>query len=140
APLIKRFDVWRTPEAAVVPELRSAVHRAEHGGDRTNAAAADDVDLDAGFLDRAHRAGVVRAVGSSAGEQQGRPSLRRVGVARFCHAYSSWIVVSLRISNLRVPLGVETVTSSPSSLLRMARPIGDEVEIRPFSASASSGI
>ena len=31
-------------------------------------------------------------------------------------------------------------TSSPSSLLRMARPIGDDVEMRPFSASASSGI
>ncbi len=32
------------------------------------------IDLDAGFLERAHRAGVVRAVRASAGEQQGRAS------------------------------------------------------------------
>ena len=53
---------------------------------------------------------------------------------------TSWIVISLVSSNIFVPTGVTTLTSSPSSLLRSARPIVDAVEIIPFSASASSGI
>jgi hypothetical protein len=89
----------------------------------------DDVDLDAGFLDRAHGAGVVRAVGARAGEQQ-RPFVvlesTRLGFRTLVV-----MVTSFSISNFAVPFGVETVTSSPSSLLRMARPIGDEVEISP---------
>jgi len=50
------------------------------------------------------------------------------------------LVTSLTSSNWRVPFGVVTLMASPSSLLRIARPIGDDVEIIPFSASASSGI
>ena len=53
---------------------------------------------------------------------------------------SSWMVVTLTSSKDLLPLGVVTEISSPSSLLRRARPMGDEVEIMPFSASASSGI
>ncbi len=50
------------------------------------------------------------------------------------------MVVSFTISNSRAPPGVTTFTVSPGSLLMSARPIGDVVEIMPFSASASSGI
>jgi len=39
-----------------------------------------------------------------------------------------------------VPPGVTTLTLSPGSLLRKARPMGDVVEIRPLVASASSGM
>ena len=39
-----------------------------------------------------------------------------------------------------LPFGVVTVTSSPSSFESSARPIGDAVEMRPSSTSASSGI
>ena len=43
-------------------------------------------------------------------------------------------------SFLEERLGVDTLISSPAVLPRMARPIGELVEIRPFVASASSGI
>src|SRR2546430_10193812 len=41
-------------------------------------------------------------------------------------------------SNSLGPAGVETFTSSPTLRLRSALPIGDVVEMNPFSASASS--
>ena len=74
APSIEARDRRRSPEAAGSHSCEPPSTAAEHRGDRANAAAADDVDLDAGFLERAHRAGVVRAVGARAGEQQGRSS------------------------------------------------------------------
>ena len=49
AELIEGLDRRRSPEAALVPQLRSAIDRAEDRGDCADAAAADDVDLDAGF-------------------------------------------------------------------------------------------
>src|SRR6267378_1442144 len=42
------------------------------------------------------------------------------------------------ISNSFLPAGVSTCTSSPTLRLRRARPMGDVVEIIPFSTSASS--
>ena len=42
------------------------------------------------------------------------------------------MVMSLTISNSRVPPGVVTFTESPGSLFRNARPIGDVVEMRPL--------
>src|SRR4029079_3847917 len=51
------------------------------------------------------------------------------------------MVTSPVISKWRsAPFGVLTLTSSPSSLLRSARPIGDAVEISPSSTLASSGM
>src|SRR5438270_1217954 len=51
---------------------------------------------------------------------------------------SSWIVLRLRISSSRLPLGVTTVASSPTFLFRSARPMGLVVEILPAATSDSS--
>jgi len=58
--------------------------------------------------------------------------------ARPGHYASSWIVVSLRTSSSRLPLGVTTSLTSPTFLPSSARPIGEVVEIRPLVTSDSS--
>src|SRR5216683_263073 len=50
----------------------------------------------------------------------------------------SWMVTSRTISNSFLPAGVATSISSPTLRLRRALPMGEVVEMRPFSASASS--
>jgi hypothetical protein len=55
--------------------MRAAVDGGEHGAHRAHAAAADDVDFDAGLLKGAHRAGMIGAVGARAGKQQGGTAL-----------------------------------------------------------------
>src|SRR5258708_6395185 len=50
----------------------------------------------------------------------------------------SWMVRSRTTSNSFLPAGVATSISSPTLRLRRALPIGEVVEMRPFSASASS--
>src|SRR6266853_4953176 len=50
----------------------------------------------------------------------------------------SWIVVRLRISISRLPLGVTTAAVSPTFLFSRARPIGELVEILPAVTSDSS--
>src|SRR5882762_9674499 len=50
----------------------------------------------------------------------------------------SWMVTRRTTSNSFFPAGVATSISSPTLRLRSALPIGEVVEIRPFSASASS--
>src|SRR5581483_2907804 len=54
------------------------------------------------------------------------------------HSGSSCIVVRLKTSSSRLPVGVTTVAVSPTFLLMSARPIGEVVEIRPFATSDSS--
>ena len=44
-----------------LPEPRAAVDRGEHRADRADAAAGDEIDPDAGFVQRAQHAGVIRA-------------------------------------------------------------------------------
>src|SRR5579885_1221325 len=51
---------------------------------------------------------------------------------------SSWMVTSRTTSNSFFPAGVVTSISSPTLRFSSARPIGEVVEIRPFSTSASS--
>ncbi len=132
-------DALGVPEAFVGPQLLSAVDRGKDRGNGAHAAAGDEVDLHAGFMQRAQHARVIRASRAGTGEDDCRAKLWRVrlGVG---HSPASWMVWSLMISNSREPPGVVTLTLSPGSLFRNARPIGEVVEIRPFTASASSGM
>src|SRR5579871_3096665 len=73
------------------------------------------------------------------------PSCSWIRVVRYASAsfgasplISSWMVLSFRISRVRLPLGVTTTASSPTFLLRSARPIGLVVEILPVATSDSS--
>ena len=93
-----------------------------------DAAAGDEIDLDAGFVQRAQHAGVVGAAGAGAGQHERGPEPRRILPVRSVGrdhelrrlTASSWIVTSFTSSNRRLPFGVVTVTSSPSSLLSSA--------------------
>ena len=149
APGIQRLNPWGSPKAFRVPQPLGSVDRGKQGAHRADPAAADDVELHAGFVQCAQDAGMVGAGGAAAAEHQRRPQARGVRAVnavrrsqrRSRHQVaSSWMVMSLTISNSRTPPGVVTLTLSPSSLFRNARPIGEVVEMRPFAASASSGI
>ncbi len=48
------------------------------------------------------------------------------------------MVLRLRISISRLPLGESTITSSPTFLFNNARPMGEVVEIFPVATSDSS--
>ena len=50
------------------------------------------------------------------------------------------MVVSLRTSNSRLPLGVTTVATSPTCLPMSERPMGEVVEMRPWLTSDSSDV
>src|SRR5581483_9701559 len=146
-PGIKTAHRRRAPEAFLVPERRGAVDRSKQRAHDADAAPGDNVDLDAGFLERAQSSGVIGARRPGAGQDERGSKMWRVGfgdgrrgLRKVRHSASSWMVTSFSISNSRVPPGVTTFTVSPGSLLRNARPIGDVVEIRPFDASASSGM
>ncbi len=146
-PAIERRAPPRPPESLLVPEARRAVDGGEQRADRADAASGDDVELDAGLVQRAQHAGVIRAGRAGSRSERGRcgvvGSRARRTVKRRARSFaraSSWMVMSLTISNSRVPPGVTTLTESPGSLFRNARPIGEVVEIRPFAASASSGM
>ncbi len=109
-PAVERRHGRDAPEAAVVPEPMRPVHRGEERADRADAAARHDVHLHAGFGERPQHAGVVRAGGAGAREHQRSPELWRIGVGGRCgigrldHSLaSSWMVVSVRISNSRSP-------------------------------------
>ena len=115
-----------------------------------DAAAGGEIDLDAGFVQRAEHAGVVGARRTGAGQHDRGAKPRRILAIRRVRSnhewqcsgsgYSSWIVISFTSSNRRLPFGAAIVTSSPSSLPSRPRPIGEAVEIRPCSTSASSGM
>jgi hypothetical protein len=51
--------------------------------------------------------------------------------------WSSWMVMRRTTSNSFLPAGVATSISSPTLRLRSALPMGELVEMRPFSTSAS---
>ena len=51
---------------------------------------------------------------------------------------SSWMVVSFRISNWRLPLGVTMLATSPTFLPTRPRPMGEVVDISPLTTSDSS--
>ena len=144
------------PDAVRLPHRRRAVNRGQHRSRHAHASAAHDVDLDAGFLKRPEDAGVIGAGCPGAGQQKSGSKMRGVAVAEcrwpISHALahrqgslhtvhaSSWMVRSFRISNCLMPPGVGTLISSPTVFPTIARPIGELVEISPFSAFASSGM
>ena len=122
------------PESALVPEPLRAVDRREERADRADAAARDHVDLDARFVERPENSGVICARRPGSGQDERSAAAWGIGIwrrdeAAVGHSPGSWMVRSLTISNSRVPPGVTTLTVSPTSLLRKARPIGDVVEI-----------
>ena len=55
-----------------------AIDRGEECADGADAAAAHDIDLDAGFVQRAQDARVVRAIGAGAGQDQRGAAFRRI--------------------------------------------------------------
>ena len=59
-----------------IPETRGAVERRERRAARADAVAGEQIDLHAGFLQRAQHTGVVRTVRAGAGEDQGRAAFR----------------------------------------------------------------
>ena len=98
-------DTARGPPAIartlLVPQPLRAVDRRKQRADDADAAAADDVDLDAGFVERAQHAGVIRAGRAGAGQHERGASLGRVGVSgrgrrrgSVIPAASSWMVTA----------------------------------------------
>ena len=84
--------------------------------------------LHAGFVERAQHAGVVGAGRARAREDERRPQTRRIEAVRTVGRNHGWRRAptprrewwsSLTSSNWRLPAGVVTVTSSPSSLFSM---------------------
>ncbi len=53
-----------------------AIDRGEHRSDGADAAAADEIEFDAGFVEGAQDARVIRAVGAGAGQDQRGAPLR----------------------------------------------------------------
>ena len=70
----------RAPEPFVVPEPLRAVERREHRADGADAVAADQVDLDARFVERAQHAGMIGAGRAGAGQQERGAEFRGVRV------------------------------------------------------------
>src|SRR5439155_17526031 len=66
------------------------------------------------------------------------PGAQEVAGGRLRCYISSWMVCRARTSNSWAPLGVETLTLSPTRFPIRPRPMGDEVEIKPLLRSASS--
>ena len=64
------------PDAAVLPRLRAGIDRREQRADDADAAAAHDVDLDAGLVQRAQHARVVCAARAVAAQENGGSQLR----------------------------------------------------------------
>ena len=79
APGIEAPHRRRPPEALLVPQPLRPVDRGEQRADDADAVAADDVDLDARFVQRAQHAGVIGAGRAGAGQDQCGAKLRRVG-------------------------------------------------------------
>ena len=69
----------RPPEPLRLPEPLRAVDGREQRADDADAAAGDDVDLDAGLLQRAQHAGVIRAGRAGAGQDERGAKLGGVG-------------------------------------------------------------
>ena len=79
------------PQPVGVPQPRSAVDCGEDGADRADAVAGDQIDLHPGFRKRTEHAGVVRAVGAGAAEDDGRAEFWRIGRrsgSRFGHGHA----------------------------------------------------
>ena len=81
-PPVQRRHATAAPEPLVVPEPLSAVNGRKEGADHADAAAGDDVDLDAGFVERAQHAGMVGAGRTSAAQHQRGPAVRGVDARR----------------------------------------------------------
>src|SRR5439155_5215755 len=100
-PPIERCDGRRPPEALFVPETWGTVNRGKQRADDADAAARDDIELDARFVQRAQHAGMIRP--GSPGSRQDKGGARRrremSGARRAHSAASSWRVGSLTISN-----------------------------------------
>src|SRR5690606_9534943 len=63
------------PDAARLPERRRAIDGVQDGAESADAARGDEVDLDAGFVEGAEDACVVRAIRAGAGQHQRRTAL-----------------------------------------------------------------
>src|SRR2546425_13056828 len=75
-PPIERCDGRRPPEALFVPETWGTVNRGKQRADDADAAARDDIELDARFVQRAQHAGMIRAGGPGSRQDEGRAKLR----------------------------------------------------------------
>ena len=64
------------PESLLFPETRGAIDRGEDRSDGTDAAATEEVEFDAGFVQSAQDARVIRAVGAGARQDQRGAPLR----------------------------------------------------------------
>ena len=76
APAVESSGRFRSPDAGCIPEPRRAVERGERSAAGADTMSGEDVDLDAGFLQRAEHARVVRTVRASARQNQGRAAFR----------------------------------------------------------------
>src|SRR3989441_13281334 len=96
-PPIERCDGRRPPEALFVPETWGTVNRGKQRADDADAAARDDIELDARFVQRAQHAGMIRAGGPGSRQDEGRAKLRGVmiGGRRAHFRASAWVVSSL---------------------------------------------
>src|SRR5262249_15269671 len=88
--------------------------------------------------DRAKQDGTGAAESASPGHSKSGD--RMIGSSGDLHsaAAPSWIVLKVKISNSRLPVGVTTVAVSPIFLFSRGRPIGEVVEILPAATSDSS--
>ena len=77
-PPVQLMDGRRAPEPFVLPQSLSAVDGREQRADDANAAAGHDIHLDAGLVQRAQNARVIRAGRTGAGQNERSPKLRRV--------------------------------------------------------------
>ena len=72
----------RAPEPSLVPEPLRAVDRREERADRADAAAGDNVDLDARFMQRPQHAGVVGPGRPRSGQDERSAAAWRVRIWR----------------------------------------------------------
>ena len=82
APAIRVRDRRLLPQPVVFPEPLAAVNRAEHRADRPDAAAGDQIDADAGLVQRAQHACVIGPGGAGPGQHERGAKPRRVRAIR----------------------------------------------------------
>ena len=81
-PAVEAAGAGAAPEPFASQSRVAAVHRREHRADRADAAAGDEIDADAGFVQRAQHAGVVRARRARSGQHERGAQPRRVQPVR----------------------------------------------------------
>ena len=81
-PGIERFNGGCAPEPFVLPQSLGPVNRRKQRADGADAAAGDDVELDARFVERTQDSGMIGAGGSSSSEHQRRAQSRGVGFGK----------------------------------------------------------